>query len=81
MLRPITGRNPDQTDCNFTHEQLMLRETARKLMQRVATPDYIRKLDREFAVSYAAFVVATFVASGLALTSVWGNLAGIILKH
>jgi alkylation response protein AidB-like acyl-CoA dehydrogenase len=52
MLRPIIGRNPDQMDCNFTYEQLMLRETARKLMQRVATPDYIRKLDRERLYPY-----------------------------
>jgi alkylation response protein AidB-like acyl-CoA dehydrogenase len=42
-------------DCNFTHEQLMLRETARKLMQRVATPDYIRKLDRERLYPYELY--------------------------
>jgi hypothetical protein len=29
-------------DCNFTQEQLMLRDSVRKLMARVATPDYIR---------------------------------------
>ena len=42
-------------DCNFTHEQLMLRETARKLMQRVATTDYIRKLDRERLYPYELY--------------------------
>jgi alkylation response protein AidB-like acyl-CoA dehydrogenase len=42
-------------DCNFTEEQLMLRETARKLMQRVATPDYIRKLDRERLYPYELY--------------------------
>jgi alkylation response protein AidB-like acyl-CoA dehydrogenase len=42
-------------DCNFTHEQLMLRETARKLMQRVATSDYIRKLDRERLYPYELY--------------------------
>jgi alkylation response protein AidB-like acyl-CoA dehydrogenase len=42
-------------DCNFSHEQLMLRETARKLMQRVATPDYIRKLDRERLYPYELY--------------------------
>jgi alkylation response protein AidB-like acyl-CoA dehydrogenase len=42
-------------DCNFTHEQLMLRETARKLMQRVAAPDYIRKLDRERLYPYELY--------------------------
>jgi alkylation response protein AidB-like acyl-CoA dehydrogenase len=54
MLRPITGRHQIM-DCNFTHEQLMLRETARKLMQRVATPDYIRKLDRERLYPYELY--------------------------
>jgi hypothetical protein len=39
-----------------------------------------RKVEREFAVAYAAFAVVTVVASRLALTTVWGNLAGIILK-
>jgi len=42
-------------DCNFTHEQIMLRETARKLMQRVATTDYIRKLDRERLYPYELY--------------------------
>lgn len=42
-------------DCNFTHEQIMLRETARKLMHRVATPDYIRKLDRERLYPYELY--------------------------
>jgi alkylation response protein AidB-like acyl-CoA dehydrogenase len=49
------SRNPDQMDCNFTHEQIMLRETARKLMQRVATTDYIRKLDRERLYPYELY--------------------------
>jgi len=48
------------------------------LLVRVAMT---RKVDREFVVGYAAFVVATFVVSGLALTSVWGNLAGKIIGH
>jgi hypothetical protein len=39
-----------------------------------------RRVDREFAIGYAAMVVVTLVASRLALTSVWGNWAGIILK-
>ena len=42
-------------DCNFTPEQIMLRETARKLMQRVATPEYIRKLDRERLYPYELY--------------------------
>jgi alkylation response protein AidB-like acyl-CoA dehydrogenase len=51
---PIIGRDQIM-DCNFTHEQLMLRETARKLMQRVATPEYIRKLDRERLYPYELY--------------------------
>ena len=39
-----------------------------------------RTFEREFAVGYAAFVVATVVVSRLALTSLWGNWAGTILK-
>lgn len=40
-----------------------------------------RKVDREFAAGYAAFVVATVLASRLAVTSVWVNWAGTILKR
>jgi alkylation response protein AidB-like acyl-CoA dehydrogenase len=39
----------------FTEEQTMLRDTARKLMQRIATPDYIRKLDRERLYPYELY--------------------------
>ena len=42
-------------DCNFTEEQLMLRESARKLMARTATPDYIRRLDRERLYPYELY--------------------------
>ena len=39
----------------LTDEQAMLRDSARKLMQRVATPDYIRKLDRERLYPYELY--------------------------
>ena len=42
-------------DCNFTEEQLMLRENVRKLMTRIATPDYIRRLDRERLYPYELY--------------------------
>ena len=42
-------------DCNFTEEQLMLRESARKLMARTAPPDYIRRLDRERLYPYELY--------------------------
>jgi hypothetical protein len=47
------------------------------LLVRVAMS---RRVEREFAVGYAAFVGLTVVASRLALTSVWVNWAGTILK-
>jgi alkylation response protein AidB-like acyl-CoA dehydrogenase len=39
----------------LTEEQTMLRDTARKLMQRVATPEHIRKLDRERLYPYELY--------------------------
>lgn len=39
-----------------------------------------RVFEREFAVAFAALVVVTVVASGLAGTNTWGNWAGMILK-
>jgi alkylation response protein AidB-like acyl-CoA dehydrogenase len=39
----------------FTEEQLMLRDTAKKLCQRVATPEYIRRLDRERLYPYELY--------------------------
>ena len=39
-----------------------------------------RTVDREFAAGYAALVVVTIVAARLAVTNMWINLAGTILK-
>jgi alkylation response protein AidB-like acyl-CoA dehydrogenase len=39
----------------LTEEQTLLRDSARKLMQRVATPDYIRKLVRERLYPYELY--------------------------
>jgi len=36
-------------DFDFTEEQRMLRDSVRKMMAKVATPDYVRRLDREQA--------------------------------
>jgi alkylation response protein AidB-like acyl-CoA dehydrogenase len=36
-------------DFEFTEEQRMLRDSVRKMMAKVATPDYVRRLDREQA--------------------------------
>ena len=39
-------------DFDFTEEQNTLRESVRKMMDRHATPEYIRRLDREQANAY-----------------------------
>ncbi len=36
-------------DFSFTEEQILLRDSVRKLMDRVATPEYVAKVDRERA--------------------------------
>src|ERR1700761_9617805 len=42
-------------DFSFSDEQKMLRDSVRKLMDRHAPPDYIRKLDKEQAYPYALY--------------------------
>ena len=42
-------------DFGYTSEQKQLWETVRKLMQRVATPDYLRRLDRERLYPYELY--------------------------
>lgn len=39
-------------DFEFTQEQDMLRDSVRKMMDKLATPEYIRRLDREQAYPY-----------------------------
>ncbi len=50
-------------DFAFTEEQNMLRDSVRKMMDRVATPEYIRGLDREQAYPYDLY--STWVEMGL----------------
>jgi alkylation response protein AidB-like acyl-CoA dehydrogenase len=42
-------------DFSFTEEQILLRDSVRKLMDRVATPDYVAKVDRERAYPHELF--------------------------
>jgi alkylation response protein AidB-like acyl-CoA dehydrogenase len=42
-------------DFGFTEEQAMLRDSVRKLMDKHAPPDYIRKLEREQAYPYELY--------------------------
>ena len=50
-------------DFDFTDEQNMLRDAVRKMMDRVATPDYVRRLDREQA--YPTELYQAWVDMGL----------------
>ena len=53
-------------DFSFTEEQRMMRESVRKLMDRIATPDYVRRLDRE--QGYPEELYAAWVELGLLRT-------------
>jgi alkylation response protein AidB-like acyl-CoA dehydrogenase len=67
-------------DFDFTEEQQMLRESVRKLMTRTATPDYVRRLDREQSYPhelYAAWVDAGFFA--MPFPEDYGGLGGTIV--
>jgi alkylation response protein AidB-like acyl-CoA dehydrogenase len=67
-------------DFSLSEEQRMLRETVRKLMDRVATPDYLRRLDREQAYPYelyAAWIEAGLL--GLPFPEAYGGLNGSVL--
>ncbi len=50
-------------DFEFSQEQNLLRESVRKLMDRIALPEYIRRLDREQAYPYELY--DAWVESGL----------------
>ena len=42
-------------DFRFTEEQIILRDNVRKMMDRIATPEYIRALDKEQAYPYELY--------------------------
>jgi alkylation response protein AidB-like acyl-CoA dehydrogenase len=42
-------------DFRFTEEQNMLRDSVRRMMDKMATPEYIRRLDREQAYPYELY--------------------------
>jgi len=62
---PLAARHHEEGNMVglLTEQQEMLRETARKLRERVATPDYIRKLDRERLYPYELY--EAWVAAGM----------------
>src|SRR5262245_1518768 len=67
-------------DFGFTEEQRMMRESVRKLMDRVATPEHLRRLDREQA--YPDELYAAWVELGLLripFEEKYGGLGGDVL--
>lgn len=50
-------------DFALSDEQIMLRDSVRRMMERHATPDYIRRLDHEQAYPYDLY--AAWVEMGL----------------
>jgi alkylation response protein AidB-like acyl-CoA dehydrogenase len=67
-------------DFGFTDEQAMLRDSVRKLMDRVATPDYVRRLDREQAYPYELY--EAWVEAGLLrlpFPEEYGGLSGSVI--
>ena len=67
-------------DFSFTEEQSILRDSVRKLMDRIATPDYVRRLDREQAYPYELY--DAWVEAGLfrlPYPESYGGLGGSVL--
>jgi len=67
-------------DFGFTDEQNMLRDSVRKLMDRVATVDYVRRLDREQAYPYELY--AAWAEAGLLrlpFPEQYGGLGGSVI--
>jgi alkylation response protein AidB-like acyl-CoA dehydrogenase len=67
-------------DFSFTDEQAMLRDSVRKLMDRIATPDYVRRLDREQAYPYELY--KAWVEAGLLrlpFPEEYGGLSGSVI--
>ena len=67
-------------DFSFTEEQRLMRESVRKLMDRIATPEYIRRLDREQA--YPQDLYDAWVELGLLripFAEEYGGLGGSVI--
>jgi alkylation response protein AidB-like acyl-CoA dehydrogenase len=67
-------------DFSLSEEQVMLRDHVRKLMDRIATPDHVRQLDREQAYPYELY--AAWVEAGLLrlpFPEAYGGLNGSVI--
>lgn len=67
-------------DFSFSEEQTLLRDSVRKLMDRVATPEYVAKVDRERAYPHALFEAWTEAGLfGLPFSEELGGTGGNVL--
>ena len=67
-------------DFSFSEEQILLRDSVRKLMERVATPDYVAKVDRERAYPHELFEAWTQAGLfGLPFSEDLGGSGGSVL--
>jgi alkylation response protein AidB-like acyl-CoA dehydrogenase len=67
-------------DANYTDEQTMLLDSVGKLTERIATPDYVRRLDRERTYPYELY--AAWVEAGLfalPFAEEYGGLGGSVV--
>jgi alkylation response protein AidB-like acyl-CoA dehydrogenase len=67
-------------DFSFTEEQRLMRESVRKAMDRIATPEYVRRLDREQA--YPQELYDAWVELGLLripFAEEYGGLGGSVI--
>ncbi len=67
-------------DFEFSEEQNLLRDAVRKMMDRVATPEYVRRLDREQAYPtelYQAWVDMGLI--GLPFPEAYGGSSGSVI--
>ena len=67
-------------DFSFTEEQILLRDSVRKLMDRVATPEYVARVDREKAYPHELFAAWTEAGLfGLPFPEDLGGAGGSVL--
>ena len=67
-------------DFSFTEEQILLRDSVRKLMERVATPEYVARVDREKAYPHELFDAWTEAGLfGLPFPEELGGAGGSVL--
>ena len=67
-------------DFQFTEEQIALRDNVRKMMDRIATPEYIRRVDQERTFPYELTQAwAEMGLYGVAFPEEYGGFGGTII--